>query len=1058
MKGTARLRMISSCVHVPMYPKCNPCAMYLFRHVLPVFALLAVVLLVATTTTCSLVLSTAQCSTNQEFLQAIYNPSISLVWVLRDLAFTETDWSPYTSPLLLQRDVNVSGIDDSYIAWPVIDLGFVASKVKLAANITLSFTRVVIKNWRKGPEFQAPGLDLFATNKQMASMEQDDKLPNLKFKNATFIMRNCLRPSIGILATESTRRPAFISGKQSSRTPLPQDGCINNSTAPVMQRCWPMALSFDDVVTYGYNLVGYNPEPAGYLLWLEQTPVKCEAVMNESCMEMYGPIGCFYKLDSANSPPGGGAGRGEGAGDGEGGDHGRVLLAALLGGVLGGVAFVLLMAAATAILVISFKRRNSQRRWRWRRWGEKNSAGAVAAPAGTSLTSEEGLTPRGDVAPKAPSAPSNPERSCPYTLLDGATGSLETPSSAVSSQHHQYHPQPQTGSSRLSMSTAAPITPSTPLKPDVNLRLSLGSGEVELLPGIIGKGTFGRVVPGRYMGQQVAVKFINYGLLVARQQSPQEPHPSDGDDRGKVADCGGAASTAAATTVPLHMEMQSPTLSHSMLAEHDPKVVAAETAVEGPPAEVLLELPMPAFEHLPEMAGAYPGGTLSPSASRPLVQRGNRGGQSLMVSAAPTTATAGGSGVTASPAAVGPSTSRTRSSEVDSIFRRRIVADAGALGTSCDAAFVTQWHSVRSSAEVHHHHDSSNGGGGTGCSTGGNNTGKSSFHCLPPMGEVDDVHGSAGQLTSGPCKRHDIADCDDGGRAATGITSPAEAAGAAPAAVATEEAAKAAAGSAGDLLKDSHYHQFLQEVGVLARIRHPNIVRLLAACTRPPHMCLVMERMEMSLERLMYGNDPGGGIMSLEKILHIGIQIAVGLEYLHPTIIHRDLKPANLLLSNAASLTPVVKLADFGLSRLQTSVLITRNVEVGTVAYMAPEVLNIDNCAVTHRVDIYAWGVILWEMLAGFRPWAGLTLVQIAAAVTFGRQRPPLELLRPERCPPKLKSLIQRCWDEVPERRPAAAEVVKELLLVQLKLRGNDNDSAGETQRQVGFSTLLPST
>ncbi|GIM04032.1 hypothetical protein Vretimale_8663 [Volvox reticuliferus] len=113
---------------------------------------------------------------------------------------------------------------------------------------------------------------------------------------------------------------------------------------------------------------------------------------------------------------------------------------------------------------------------------------------------------------------------------------------------------------------------------------------------------------------------------------------------------------------------------------------------------------------------------------------------------------------------------------------------------------------------------------------------------------------------------------------------------------------------------------------------------------------------------------------------------------------------------------------------------------------MAPEVLNIDNCAVTHRVDIYAWGVILWEMLAGFRPWAGLTLVQIAAAVTFGRQRPPLELLRPERCPPKLKSLIQRCWDEVPERRPAAAEVVKELLLVQLKLRGNDNDSAGETQ------------
>ncbi|GIL56600.1 hypothetical protein Vafri_11938 [Volvox africanus] len=300
-------------------------------------ALLAIIF--TTPTACSLAPSAAHCRTSQEFLQAIYNPNVSLLLVLRDLAFTEADWSQYTSPLLLQRDVTVSSTQDSYIWWPLIDLGFVASKVKLAANITLIFTRVVIRNWRKGPEFQAPGLDLFATNKEISTLDHNYNLPNLKFINVAFIQRSCLMPSLGQVAAETMRRPAFIPGNQIARTPLPQDGCVNSSTAPVMQRCWPLAMSFDDVVMYGYNLNEYNPEPTGYVLWLEQTPVRCEAVMDESCVEMYGTLGCFYKLYPASplaSSNGSVQGAAEGGGGGRSHSHGQTPLAAVLGGVLGG--------------------------------------------------------------------------------------------------------------------------------------------------------------------------------------------------------------------------------------------------------------------------------------------------------------------------------------------------------------------------------------------------------------------------------------------------------------------------------------------------------------------------------------------------------------------------------------------------------------------------------------------------------------------------------------------------------------------------------------------------
>ncbi|KXZ47504.1 hypothetical protein GPECTOR_35g942 [Gonium pectorale] len=192
----------------------------------------------------------------------------------------------------------------------------------------------------------------------------------------------------------------------------------------------------------------------------------------------------------------------------------------------------------------------------------------------------------------------------------------------------------------------------------------------------------------------------------------------------------------------------------------------------------------------------------------------------------------------------------------------------------------------------------------------------------------------------------------------------------------------------GPVSMDSVANELAQEVEVLGRCDHPNVVRLLAASIKPPNLCLVMELMDTSLDRLLYGND-GQRPLPLPTVLHIAIQVAQALAYLHPTILHRDLKPGHVLISRTDNGRPLAKVA-----------------------------------------DIYAFGVIIWEMLAGQRPWEGMTTVQIAFALTVQNSRLPLDGLTLERCPRKLRQLLTECWDGVPERRPAAEEVAKRLVLV----------------------------
>ncbi|KXZ51523.1 hypothetical protein GPECTOR_12g486 [Gonium pectorale] len=113
------------------------------------------------------------------------------------------------------------------------------------------------------------------------------------------------------------------------------------------------------------------------------------------------------------------------------------------------------------------------------------------------------------------------------------------------------------------------------------------------------------------------------------------------------------------------------------------------------------------------------------------------------------------------------------------------------------------------------------------------------------------------------------------------------------------------------------------------------------------------------------------------RVLHIVMQIGRALSYMHPTILHRDLKPANVLVSNADSEAPVIKLGDFGLARLRDTILVTREPEVGTGPYVSPEAFDPANFAISDRADMYALGVILGELLSGMRPWGSMSNMQV---------------------------------------------------------------------------------
>ncbi|XP_021774294.1 tyrosine-protein kinase receptor UFO-like [Chenopodium quinoa] len=211
---------------------------------------------------------------------------------------------------------------------------------------------------------------------------------------------------------------------------------------------------------------------------------------------------------------------------------------------------------------------------------------------------------------------------------------------------------------------------------------------------------------------------------------------------------------------------------------------------------------------------------------------------------------------------------------------------------------------------------------------------------------------------------------------------------------------------------------FRQEVSLMKRLRHPNILLFMGAVTSPQRLCIVTEFLPRgSLFRLLQRSTAK---LDWRRRLHMAIDIVRGMNYLHncnPPIIHRDLKTSNLLVDK----NWMVKVADFGLSRVKHETYLTTKTGKGTPQWMAPEVLR--NEQADEKSDIYSFGVILWELATHKIPWENLNAMQVIGAVGFMNQR--LDI--PEDVDSRWSSIIESCWQSDPQSRPTFQELLEKL-------------------------------
>ncbi|KAL2608694.1 hypothetical protein R1flu_027267 [Riccia fluitans] len=156
--------------------------------------------------------------------------------------------------------------------------------------------------------------------------------------------------------------------------------------------------------------------------------------------------------------------------------------------------------------------------------------------------------------------------------------------------------------------------------------------------------------------------------------------------------------------------------------------------------------------------------------------------------------------------------------------------------------------------------------------------------------------------------------------------------------------------------------------------------------------------------------------LPFKVVIQLALDLSRGLEYLHSMkIVHRDVKSENMLLDTKRN----VKIADFGVARVEAQNPYDMTGETGTLGYMAPEVL--DGKPYNRKCDVYSFGVCLWEIYCCDMPYPDLSFTEMTHAVVHQNLRPTI----PRCCPSALGHVMKKCWDPNPDKRPEMAQVVR---------------------------------